>query len=73
MSRLQTRLVSHDAQDDDTLYLALSSAERVGMMWSLTIDAWTFAVAGDASGQMQPFDAESRLPRHIVSLYRREG
>jgi hypothetical protein len=39
-----------------------SPAERIGMMWQLTADAWAFT--GNA-------DAESRLPRHLVELRRR--
>jgi len=37
-------------------------AERIGMMWQLAMDAWAFT--GD-------FDAESRLPRHVVRVVRR--
>ena len=40
---------------------SLSPAERLGMMWQLTLDAWSFTGAPDA---------ESRLPRHIVSIHR---
>jgi hypothetical protein len=36
-------------------------AERLGMMWQLTLDAWAFTG--------QPLD-ESRLPRHIVGVVR---
>jgi len=38
--------------------------ERIGMMWELALDAWSFT---------EGFDAESRLPRHIVRVLRREG
>ncbi|MGQ0734792.1 MAG: hypothetical protein ACT4QD_14205 [Acidobacteriota bacterium] len=40
---------------------SLSPAERLGMMWQLTLDAWAFT--GDRS-------AESRLPRHVVRVHR---
>jgi hypothetical protein len=43
---------------DDT-----TPAERLSMMWQLALDAWTFK--GEAL-------AESRLPRHVVSV-RRSG
>lgn len=43
---------------------ALSPAERLGIMWQLTIDAWAFK--GDPI-------AESRLQRHVVRLLRGEG
>lgn len=36
-------------------------AERMGMVWQLTLDAWAFT--GTA-------DAESRLQRHVVRLIR---
>jgi hypothetical protein len=39
-------------------------AERLDMMWQLTIDAWAFK--GEAI-------AQSRLPRHVVRIVRREG
>ena len=37
-------------------------AERLGMMWQLALDAWTF---------VEQFDAQSRLPRHVVRVVRR--
>lgn len=40
-----------------------TATERLGMMWQLTLDAWAF---------MEPLDAESRLPRHIVRVLRPE-
>ncbi len=42
----------------------LTPAERLEMVWPLTVEAWTWALRGD-------FDAESRLPRHIVRVLRR--
>lgn len=42
----------------------LTPAERLGMVWPLTVEAWTWALRGN-------FDAESRLPRHIVRVIRR--
>jgi hypothetical protein len=40
---------------------SLTPAERLDMMWQLTIDAWSFTG--------EPI-AESRLPRHIVRIHR---
>jgi hypothetical protein len=37
--------------------------QRLAMMWRLALDAWAFK--GDKL-------AESRLPRHVVSVQRRE-
>ena len=53
----------HD-QDDPKDLEGTTAAERVGMMWQLTLDAWAFTG--------QPI-AESRLPRHFVRVLRREG
>jgi hypothetical protein len=39
-------------------------AERIGMMWQLALDAWAFK--GEAV-------AESRLPRHVVRVLRRQS
>jgi hypothetical protein len=39
-------------------------AERLEMMWQLTLDAWAF--------KGEPV-AELRLPRHIVRVLRSEG
>jgi hypothetical protein len=41
-----------------------TAAERLDMMWQLTIDAWVFK--GESV-------AESRLPRHVVRIVRGEG
>ncbi len=38
-------------------------AERMGMMWQLALDAWSF---------MGEDLAERRLPRHVVRLIRRK-
>ena len=38
-------------------------AERIGMVWPLTVDAWAF---------MGEDITESRLPRHIVRVVRRK-
>ena len=53
----------HD-QDSESDLRETSPAERIGMMWQLTLDAWAFK--GEAS-------AESRLSRHVVRIVRREG
>jgi hypothetical protein len=48
-------------QDDDPDLENTTPAERLGMMWQLTLDAWAFA--GESL-------AESRLPRHLVRIRR---
>lgn len=51
-------------QGEDTDLQTATPAERIGMVWQLTLDAWAF------TGQRI---AEPRLPRHIVRVYRRRG
>ena len=53
----------HEQDNDDDLR-DTTPAERLGMMWQLTLDAWAFK--GESV-------AQSRLPRHIVHLLRRAG
>ena len=48
--------------DDDDELRQMTPAERVGLMWQLTLDAWAFRGG---------FDAESRLSRHTVSVKQR--
>ena len=55
-----------DLRDQDTVddLSKTTPAERLQMMWQLTLDAWAF--------KGEPV-AELRLPRHIVRVLRREG
>ncbi|QXD13816.1 hypothetical protein GQ464_010060 [Rhodocaloribacter litoris] len=53
----------HDEDWEDDL-LQTTAAERLAMVWPLTVDAWTF---------LEGTLAQSRLQRHIVRLQRREG
>jgi hypothetical protein len=50
----------HDAQQDDDLR-DVSPAERMSMVWPLTVTAWAFK--GEPVG-------ESRLQRHLVRIQR---
>jgi hypothetical protein len=61
-SRYPVRKTTLREQDDDPELENTTAAERMGMVWPLTLDAWAF------SGR--PL-AESRLPRHIVRVRRR--
>jgi hypothetical protein len=54
-------LQEQDRSDD---LLKTTPAERLQMMWQITLDAWTF--------KGEPI-AELRLPRHIVRVLRRES
>jgi hypothetical protein len=49
-------------QGKDDLLSSTTPEQRVGMMWPLAVDAWTFLGA----------KIESRLPRHVVRVVRRE-
>lgn len=51
-------------QEEDRDLGNTTAAERLGMMWQLTLDAWAFTG--------EPV-AESRLPRHLVRVHRRQG
>jgi hypothetical protein len=44
-------------------WAAITSAERLAIMWQLTMDAWAFMGAAGV---------ESRLPRSVVRVHRRE-
>jgi hypothetical protein len=50
------------AEDDDDYYASLTPAERIAMIWPLTVDAYTFAGV----------PIEPRLRRDVVRLVRRE-
>ncbi len=52
----------HDPEVNDLK--GKTPAELMGMMWQLTLDAWSFK---------EKLDAESRLQRHVVVLKRRGG
>jgi hypothetical protein len=63
-SYLKTRLarVSDQGREDD---LRMSSAaQRLAMVWPLTLDAWLFK--GESV-------AEPRVQKHIIHVQRREG
>lgn len=61
-SRMRVRVRRlHEEQDAEDV-AALSPAERLGMMWRLAQDAWTF--------KGEPERAQSRLQRHVVRIAR---
>ena len=59
---IQVRKTSLKEESDDLKNT--TSAERLEMMWQLTLDAWAF--------KGEPV-AEPRLQRHIVRVFRRES
>jgi hypothetical protein len=58
------RVVKLQEQDKFDDLRSTTPAQRLEMMWQLTLDAWAF--------KGEPL-AELRLPRHIVRVLRREG
>lgn len=48
--------------EDDGLILDASPAERLSMVWQLTLDAWAFA---------DPANAEREFQRHVERVERR--
>jgi hypothetical protein len=61
--RIVKRSRHDDPDHDDREYLRMTPAERVGIMWQLAINAWTFA-GHDFT--------QRRLSRRAVVLQRRE-
>lgn len=57
---VRLRPLSEQGEEDDLR--ATTMAERIQMMWQLTVDAWAFK---------EGFAVESRLPRHVVRIERR--
>ena len=53
--------------NDGEAYLSLTPAERLGLVWPLTVDAWTLI----AAARGETFDAQSRLQRDRISVQRR--
>lgn len=58
------RVIALHGQDSDSDLYNTTPSERIGMMWQVALDAWAFK--GESI-------AESRLPRHIVSIQRGKG
>ena len=53
------KLKRGEPEPDDTA--SLQPAERLAMVWTLTVQAWAF----------KGLDDEPRLPRHVVRVVRR--
>jgi hypothetical protein len=62
--RRKIRVMSVREQRDHVDVTRLTPEQRLDMMWQLALDAWAFK--GDSR------NAESRLQRHVVRVYRRE-
>ena len=64
LDRTAFSVVSLEEQDEGTGLENATPAERLLMVWQVTLDAWAFA--GETL-------TESRLQRHTVRLLRRGG
>ncbi len=62
--RDRIRAISIREQRNHVDVAQLTPEQRLDMMWQLALDAW--AVKGDTR------NAESRLQRHVVRVYRRK-
>lgn len=51
-------------QDDRGIISDASPAERIAMVWQMTIDTWAF---------MDPESAQSEFQRHVVRVERRRS
>jgi len=60
----KVRVSKLEEQDNSDDLRSKTPAQRLEMMWQLTMDAWAF--------KGEPI-AELRLPRHIVRVLRRES
>lgn len=60
----RTRVVKTNLrdQDDRGIIPDATPGQRMGMVWQLTLDAWTF---------MDPVGAKSEFQRHVVRVERR--
>ena len=57
------RISLHDSDDESDLK-DKSPQQLIGMVWQLTLNAWSFK---------ENLNAEPRLQRHVVVLKRRRG
>lgn len=64
LDRQKERLFRSHAEADDGGYMPGTPAERVGEVWELTKEVWSFA---------EGKDAERRLQRDVEVFSRREG
>lgn len=64
MRNLVVRKVSLRDADQVNDLAGLSPQQLIGMMWQLTLDAWSFK---------EKLGVEPRLQRHVVVLNRRES
>ena len=64
LETVKVRIAKLEEQDSFDDLQSTTPAQRLEMMWQLTMDAWAF------KGE---HIAELRLPRHIIRVLRRES
>jgi len=64
MDKKTIRIRSKSEADEDDDLKGLTANDLIGMMWQLTLSAWSFRMK---------LDAEPRLQRHVVVLKRGKG
>ena len=63
-SSYPVRVTRLEDREDDTYLRSLSPADRIAMVWPLTLQAWAFK---------EGLDDEPRLQRHVVRVVRGRG
>ena len=66
LNRRIVRITSHDEQASNDDLRDRSPEKLVGMVWPLTVQAWTFKLAADPDG----VSPDRRLQRHLVRFRR---
>ena len=61
MDRTKVKKTTLQTQGNDDVIIDATPAERMGMVWQLTLDAWAF---------LDPESAKSGFQRHIVRVQR---
>ncbi|MBN1853637.1 MAG: hypothetical protein JW829_12975 [Pirellulales bacterium] len=61
LDRIHVTKSTLQLQEADTFLVEVTEADRLRIVWQLTLDAWTFK---------EPAIAESRFQRHAVSVVR---
>ena len=64
MDRSRVQITTLEMQGTDNFLKDYTPAERMAMVWPLTLDAWSFK---------DPSIAESRFQRHVVRIDRMDG
>ena len=64
MDRSHVQITTLEMQGTDSFLKDHTPAERMAMVWPLTLDAWSFK---------DPLIAESRFQRHVIRIDRMDG